>query len=87
MSLPKRILVAGGAGYIGAHCCKALARAGAEPVVYDNLSRGHRESVRWGPLIEGDLRDRAHLAETLKSHGIEAVIHFAALAYVGESVT
>ena len=52
-----RILVTGGAGYIGSHCCKALAAAGFEPVVFDNLATGHREAVRWGPLIEGDMRD------------------------------
>lgn len=80
------ILVTGGAGYIGSHACKALARAGYLPVTYDNLSRGHREAVRWGPLIEGDLGDRGRLDETLRSHAIAAVMHFAAFAYVGESV-
>ena len=84
--LPRRVLVTGGAGYIGSHCCKALARAGAEVVVYDNLSRGHADAVKWGPLVEGDLRDRATLEAALRAHRIEAVIHFAALAYVGESV-
>jgi UDP-arabinose 4-epimerase len=83
--LPDRILVTGGAGYIGSHCCKALADAGCKPVVYDNLSRGHADAVKWGPLVEGDLRDTAGLAETMRAHRIEAVIHFAALAYVGES--
>ncbi|KEO51509.1 UDP-glucose 4-epimerase GalE [Thioclava pacifica] len=85
MSQPK-ILVTGGAGYIGSHCCKALAKAGREPVVYDNLSRGHADAVRWGPLVVGDMRDRALLERTLAEHQIGAVIHFAALAYVGESV-
>ncbi len=85
--LPEKILVTGGAGFIGSHCCKALARAGRVPVVYDNLSRGHADAVKWGPLVKGDLRDTATLAETLKAHRIEAVIHFAALAYVGESGT
>ena len=80
------ILVTGGAGYIGSHACKALARAGYQPIVYDNLSRGHREAVRWGPLIEGDLADRPRLEAVLKSERIEAVMHFAAFAYVGESV-
>lgn len=86
MTLPARILVTGGAGYIGAHFCKALAEAGGEPVSYDNLSRGHREAVRWGPLVVADLRDRATLRDTLERYRIEAVVHFAALAYVGESV-
>lgn len=82
-----RVLVTGGAGYVGSHACKALALAGHVPVVYDNLSRGHRELVRWGPLEVGDLRDRARLDGVLARHRIEAVMHFAALAYVGESVT
>jgi len=86
MSLPQHILVTGGAGYIGSHCCKALAAAGRVPVVLDNLSRGHAEAVRWGPLVEADLRDRGAVLAALKEHRIEAVIHFAALAYVGESV-
>ncbi|MCE5972037.1 UDP-glucose 4-epimerase GalE [Sinirhodobacter sp. WL0062] len=84
--LPGRILVTGGAGYIGSHCSKALHRAGRTPVVYDNLSRGHADAVRWGPLVVGDMRDEALLTQTLREHRIEAVIHFAALAYVGESV-
>jgi UDP-glucose-4-epimerase GalE len=80
------ILVTGGAGYIGSHACKALAAAGYQPVAYDNLSRGHRESVKFGPLVEGDLADRARLASTLRQYDIGAVMHFAAFAYVGESV-
>ena len=80
-----RVLVAGGAGYIGSHTCKALARAGHQPIVYDNLHTGHPWAVKWGPFVEGDLNDAARLAETLKTHKIEAVINFAALAYVGES--
>jgi UDP-arabinose 4-epimerase len=80
------ILVTGGAGYIGAHACKALAKAGFEPVAYDNLVYGHREAVRWGPLVEGDVGDRALVAETIRRHHIGAVMHFAAFAYVGESV-
>lgn len=82
-----RILVTGGAGYIGSHCCKALSQAGLTPVVYDNLSRGHADAVRWGPLVEGDLRDSDHLARVLEQERIDAVIHFAAFAYVGESVS
>ena len=84
MSQP--ILVTGGAGYVGSHACKALAAAGYAPVVYDNLSRGHCEAVRWGPLVEGDLHDSAKLVATLKAHRITAVMHFAAFAYVGESM-
>ena len=79
------VLVTGGAGYIGSHACKALARAGHQPVVFDNLSRGHAIAVKWGPLIQGDLRDTALLRETLRTHRIKAVMHFAAFAYVGES--
>jgi UDP-arabinose 4-epimerase len=81
------ILVTGGAGYVGSHACKALAGAGYTPIVYDNLSRGHREAVRWGPLIEGDLHDRGRLVETIRAHQVSAVMHFAAFAYVGESVS
>ncbi|HXS40132.1 MAG TPA: UDP-glucose 4-epimerase GalE [Stellaceae bacterium] len=84
--MSRTILVTGGAGYIGAHACKALSKAGYEPVAYDNLVYGHREAVRWGPLIEGDLADRTLLAETIARHKISAVIHFAAYAYVGESI-
>ena len=80
------ILVTGGAGYVGSHACKALAAAGLVPVTYDNLGRGHREAVRWGPLVEGDLHDRARLAEAIRVHQPQAVMHFAAFAYVGESV-
>jgi UDP-glucose-4-epimerase GalE len=80
------ILVTGGAGYVGSHACKALAAAGYTPVVYDNLGRGHRELVRWGPLEVGDLRDGAQLDEVFARHRPQAVMHFAAFAYVGESV-
>ncbi len=81
------ILVTGGAGFIGAHCCKALAAAGFRPVVYDNLSTGHAAHVRWGPAIFADLRDRAALGAAIAQHEIAAVMHFAASAYVGQSVT
>jgi UDP-arabinose 4-epimerase len=79
------VLVTGGAGYIGSHTCKALRRAGFDPVTYDNLSRGNAEAVQWGALERGDLADGVRLRETLGRHRISAVIHFAALAYVGES--
>ena len=81
-----RLLVTGGAGYVGSHACKALARAGHELVVYDNLDRGHAEAVRWGPLEQGDIRDRARLSAVISRHRPDLVMHFAALAYVGESM-
>jgi len=80
------ILVTGGAGYIGSHACKALAEAGLHPVVLDNLVSGHRRAVKWGPLIEGDLKDRDLLKAVLCEYQISAVMHFAAFAYVGESM-
>src|ERR1051326_6550577 len=80
------VLVTGGAGYIGSHACEALAREGWTPVVYDNLVLGHREMVKFGPLEEGDIRDRDRLVEAMKRHRPLAVIHFAALIAVGESV-
>ena len=85
--MSQSILVTGGAGYVGSHACKALAAAGYRPVSYDNLSRGHRAAVKWGPLVEGELHDRERLVEALRAHRASAVMHFAALAYVGESVT
>ncbi|NNL94057.1 MAG: UDP-glucose 4-epimerase GalE [Xanthomonadales bacterium] len=80
------VLVTGGAGYIGSHCCKLLAAEGFEPVTYDNLFRGHRELVKWGPFVEGDIRDRDLLEKTIRRYRPAAVMHFAALSYVGESV-
>ena len=82
----KTILVTGGAGFVGSHACKALSNAGYQPVVYDNLSRGHREAVKWGPLIEGDILDRPRLEQVLNEIKPAAVMHFAAFAYVGESM-
>src|SRR6266700_5894676 len=81
-----RVLVTGGAGYIGSHTAKAFARSGFEPIVLDNLSTGHRWAVKWGPLVEGDLGDSALIREVIKSHRIQAVVHFAGFAYVGESM-
>ncbi|MCC7096492.1 MAG: UDP-glucose 4-epimerase GalE [Thermomonas sp.] len=81
------VLVTGGAGYIGSHACKALAIAGFTPVAYDNLEHGHAEAVRWGPLEQGDLADRARLDAVIAQHKPVAAMHFAAYAYVGESVT
>ena len=82
-----RILITGGAGYIGSHAAKAVAQAGHEPVVLDSLLYGHRDFVRWGPFVEGDIRDAELLDRVLTEYQIAAVMHFAALAYVGESVT
>lgn len=79
------ILVTGGAGYIGSHCCRALKAAGYDPLVYDNLSTGHRAFVSGG-LVIGDLLDRAVLANTFAQHKIAAVMHFAAASLVGESM-
>ncbi|HKX07620.1 MAG TPA: UDP-glucose 4-epimerase GalE, partial [Stellaceae bacterium] len=84
--MSKTILVTGGAGYVGSHACKALARAGYRPISYDSLIHGHREAVRWGPLVEADLADAERLTDTLKRFDVAAVLHFAAFAYVGESV-
>jgi len=80
------ILVTGGAGYIGSHVCKALAMSGFKPVVYDNLSRGNRWAVKWGPFEEGDIADEVRLREVLAFHRPSAVMHFAAYAYIAESV-
>lgn len=85
MSGDKTILVTGGAGYVGSHCCKAFAADGWDVVVYDNLSRGWREFVRWSPLIEGDILDYPRLLSAIDEVRPDAVAHFAAVAYVGES--
>ena len=81
------VLVTGGAGYVGAHACKALRREGYTPIAFDNLSTGHKSFVRWGPLVQGDIRDTDALLAAIGFHNTEAVLHFAASAYVGESVT
>lgn len=82
-----KVLVTGGAGYIGAHACKALKRAGFSPVVFDNLSTGHIEAVKFGPFFQGDLTDRSSVEAAFTEHRPEAVLHFAALSQVGESYT
>jgi UDP-glucose 4-epimerase len=80
------VLVTGGAGYVGAHCCLALAKEGFRPVVFDDLSNGHQEHVQWGPLEIGDIRDAARLDAVFAAHAPVAVLHFAARIEVGESV-
>jgi UDP-arabinose 4-epimerase len=82
----RTVLVTGGAGYVGAHCCKAFAESGWNVHVYDNLSRGWRDFVKWGPLHEGDILDLDRLTVVLQAVKPDVVAHFAALAYVGESV-
>jgi len=80
------ILVTGGAGYIGSHTCKVLAEAGYIPITYDNLTTGNKWSVKWGPMIQGDLSDCGLVRKVIRKYSVCAVIHFAANAYVGESV-
>jgi UDP-arabinose 4-epimerase len=82
----KKVLVTGGAGYVGSHCAKAFARAGWDVVVVDNLSRGWRDAVRWGSFVEADISDRQTMEAVLEEHSPNLVAHFAAYAYVGESV-
>lgn len=84
MSRP--ILVTGGAGFIGSHICKALAGVGITPVAYDDLSTGHADAVRWGPLVDADIGDGIALRKALSKYAPSCVIHCAANAYVGESV-
>jgi UDP-glucose 4-epimerase/UDP-arabinose 4-epimerase len=84
--MKRAVLVVGGAGYIGAHTCKALAQAGFLPVVFDNFTTGHESFVRWGPAVRADIRDPDAVASALRQHGCGAVLHFAAHASVGESV-
>jgi len=81
------ILICGGAGYIGSHINKELSKEGYETVVFDNLVYGHREAVKWGSFIEGDLKNPEEIEAVFKKYSINAVFHFAAYAYVGESVS
>jgi UDP-glucose-4-epimerase GalE len=83
---PRTVLVTGGAGYIGSHAAKALRQSGYRVVVYDNLAAGHRQAVRFGDLVEGDISDTAAVRQTLRDHDVFAVMHFAAFLDVGESV-
>ncbi|RRI05970.1 UDP-glucose 4-epimerase GalE [Mesorhizobium tamadayense] len=87
MTTRRPVLVTGGAGFIGSHACKLLSAAGYLPVVYDNLSRGNEKAVAWGPLVVGDIRDREALQRAIDTYRPQAIVHFAALAYVGESVS
>lgn len=80
------VLVVGGAGYVGSHACKALHLAGYRPVVYDDLSNGHAEAVKWGPLLRASLGDRDALRSAFQAHDIAAVLHFAAFIEAGQSV-
>lgn len=84
--MPRAVLVTGGAGYIGGHACKALARAGYLPVTVDDLSAGHEWAVKWGPLVRADVADRAALDAVFREHRPEGVLHFAARIEVGESM-
>jgi UDP-arabinose 4-epimerase len=82
-----RVLVTGGAGYIGSHACKALAAAGHMPVAYDNLSRGNAWAVKWGPLEEGDILDQDRIEAVIARHSIDAVMHFGRLVFSSTCAT
>ena len=84
--MEKNVLVTGGAGYIGSHACKSLAQAGYTPVTFDNLVYGHEWAVKWGPLEVGDIGDAERIRAVMREYKPLAVMHFAAYAYVGESV-
>ncbi len=84
--MSRHVLVTGGAGYIGSHTCKVLKQKGYIPVTYDNLSRGHRHAVKYGPFEPGDIADAARLRAVIETYRPVAAIHFAAFAYVGESM-
>lgn len=80
------ILIVGGAGYVGSHVNKLLSQKGYKTVVFDNLERGHREFVKWGEFFRGDISDKDQIRACFKKYSINAVMHFSAFAYVGESV-
>ncbi len=81
-----KVLVSGGAGYIGSHMVKLLSEMGYQPTVFDNLSTGHRQAVKWGELVHGDLLDQTKLKSLFQSCNFDAVMHFSAMSIVGESV-
>ncbi|MEM8662776.1 MAG: UDP-glucose 4-epimerase GalE [Pseudomonadota bacterium] len=85
-AMAERVLITGGAGYIGSHAAKALSRAGCVPVVYDDLRRGNRWAVRWGPLVDAPLENRDALIGAIRDHGVTAVMHLAAYAHISESM-
>ena len=85
--MKETILVTGGAGYIGSQNCKLLAKHNFIPITYDNLSEGNRYAVRWGPLVECDIRDEKRLSEAIMTYKPKAVMHFAANAVVAPSIT
>lgn len=85
--IKEKLLVTGGAGYIGSHIVRDLGERGYDPIVYDNLSTGNRDAVLCGQLIHGDLNDHKLLSEIIKTHAIKSVIHFAAYIVVNESVS
>lgn len=87
MEQSRCVIVTGGAGYIGSHVCKALALDGYYPITYDNLTSGHRSSVRWGPLIEGSIHDIEHLSSVCGTYNPIAVFHLASHINVRESFT
>jgi UDP-arabinose 4-epimerase len=82
----RTVFVTGGAGYVGSHSCKAFDRAGWKVVTYDNLLRGSRDAVKWGPFVEGDITDESAVAAALAAFRPDLVAHFAAYIYVGESI-
>lgn len=82
----KKVLITGGAGYVGSHCCKAFAEAGWAVAAYDDLRRGSRQAVKWGPLIEGDIADDDAIGAALQKHRPDLVAHFAGYASVHESI-
>ena len=82
----KTVLLTGGAGYVGSHCAKAFHQAGWTVVTLDNLSRGNRELVKWGPLVEADIADSDAVAAAIRHYKPDVCVHMAAFAYVGESV-
>jgi UDP-glucose-4-epimerase GalE len=86
IAMRETVLITGGAGYVGSHTCKALGAGGYVPVTLDNLACGHTWAVRWGPFVKGDILDVSVMDQAFSEYKPQAVIHFAAYAYVGESV-